>query len=185
MVMTEMRLKFLASLPRPTAFAQQLMPMIATPEHSTYPSGHATEAFALATVLSALEVAGAGNTAPVAAVLTRVLGSAASDPAMLAYRLAARIADNRTVAGLHFPVDSAHGALLGLATGLGFVASCAATSVAIPSWQAAGSGWTTAFSLDLWLAALPGWQGADVAVPAAAIDSPLALLWANAVAEWV
>jgi hypothetical protein len=39
-------------------------------------------------------------------------------------RLAARIAINRTVAGVHFPVDSAAGAVLGLTLGQYFVNRC-------------------------------------------------------------
>ncbi len=39
-------------------------------------------------------------------------------------RLASRIAVNRTIAGVHFPVDSAAGAVLGLTLGAYFVARC-------------------------------------------------------------
>jgi hypothetical protein len=39
-------------------------------------------------------------------------------------RLASRIAVNRTVAGVHFPVDSAAGALLGLTLGNYLVSRC-------------------------------------------------------------
>lgn len=39
-------------------------------------------------------------------------------------RLAARIAINRTIAGVHFPVDSIAGSLLGLTLGQYFVARC-------------------------------------------------------------
>jgi hypothetical protein len=41
------------------------------------------------------------------------------------YRLAARIAINRTVAGLHYPIDSAAGAVLGTTLGDYLVARCA------------------------------------------------------------
>ena len=41
-------------------------------------------------------------------------------------RLATRIAVNRTIAGVHFPIDSAAGAVLGLTLGLYFVARCQA-----------------------------------------------------------
>jgi hypothetical protein len=39
-------------------------------------------------------------------------------------RLAARIAINRTVAGVHFPIDSAAGAMLGMTLGHYFVSRC-------------------------------------------------------------
>jgi hypothetical protein len=47
-------------------------------------------------------------------------------------RQAARVAINRTVAGLHFPVDSAAGQLLGLTLGDYFVHRCGAA----PSYRA-------------------------------------------------
>ena len=42
----------------------------------------------------------------------------------LLFRLAARIAENRTVAGVHYPVDSAHGAMVGILQALAFTARC-------------------------------------------------------------
>lgn len=70
--------------------------MIQIPDHSTYPSGHAMEAFAIATVLHCLST---GN-GPRHGVKEQALP----------FRLAHRIAVNRTVAGVHFPVDSLAGA---------------------------------------------------------------------------
>jgi hypothetical protein len=75
--------------------------MLATPTHSTLPSGHATQAHAVAMVLSRL-IDGA---------------TAAEAVGNHRFRIAARIAINRTVAGVHFPVDSASGAALGIALG--------------------------------------------------------------------
>ena len=77
--------------------------MIPTPDHSSFPSGHAAEAFALATVMHRL-----------------MTGDAATEGLQvwaMPFRLAHRIAVNRTVAGLHFPVDSAAGAIVGCAIG--------------------------------------------------------------------
>jgi hypothetical protein len=76
------------------------------------PSGHATEAFIMAFVL------------------WRLLRDSATVPySQTAWgtqlmRLAARVAINRTVAGVHFPVDSAAGATIGLALGQYFAARC-------------------------------------------------------------
>jgi hypothetical protein len=81
--------------------------MILTPGHGSLPSGHATEAFMTARVLEAL-LAPAGD-------------SLLHDQLM---RQAARIAINRQIAGVHFPVDSAAGQVLGLALGDYFVACC-------------------------------------------------------------
>ena len=101
----EMRLKMHFDLPRPITTGTDLQPMIQTPGHGSWPSGHATESFAVAVLFSALRT---GNAVDAAAEVT------ARAPAM---RLAARIAQNRTVAGMHYPSDSMAGAVLGLGIG--------------------------------------------------------------------
>lgn len=65
--------------------------MIRSPAHRSFPSGHATEAFAAAAILSA------------------------TFPAYTAHlrQMAARIAMNRCFAGVHYPVDQYAGDLLG------------------------------------------------------------------------
>ena len=47
----EMRFKHVFASLRPEAFSPQIQPMIPTPGHGAWPSGHATEAFITATVL--------------------------------------------------------------------------------------------------------------------------------------
>lgn len=95
-----MRAKIALGCPRPSQFSPLVQPMIAEPGHPTLPSGHATQMFTLAAMLSRL-------TDPGAAI--------AADSQL--YRLACRIAINRTVAGVHFPADSAAGAVLGIQLG--------------------------------------------------------------------
>ena len=77
-------------------------PMISCPLHASWPSGHATEGFLFARILVALLDGTKGD------------GSLMPLWANQLMRQASRIAVNRTVAGLHFPVDSAAGSLLGL-----------------------------------------------------------------------
>ena len=77
--------------PRPNALVDYLLPPIRTPSHSAFPSGHATEAFAAASVLGALY--------PRSFMLLR--------------QMACRIALNQGYAGVHFPVDHHAGAVLG------------------------------------------------------------------------
>lgn len=95
-----MRVKLALGCPRPTLSSDRVQPMIAVPAHPTLPSGHATQAFTLATVLSLLQ---------------NPLAEVVADSQL--YRLACRIAINRTVAGVHFPADSACGAVLGIQLG--------------------------------------------------------------------
>jgi hypothetical protein len=78
-------------MPRPDAMIGDLAPVVRTPSHSAFPSGHATEAFAAASVLGALF----------------------PDRAPLLRQMATRIAVNRAYAGVHFPVDHHAGAMLG------------------------------------------------------------------------
>lgn len=100
----EMQVKHQCWSPRPIDFASEVQPIIQTPDHSTFPSGHATEAYALATVLHHLQNPDA----------TATEGIRSKD---MCYRIAHRIAVNRTIAGVHFPVDSAAGAILGIMLG--------------------------------------------------------------------
>jgi hypothetical protein len=51
-------------------------------------------------------------------------------------RLANRIAVNRTIAGVHFPVDSAAGCVLGLTLGYYFVARCKTTTSSNTTYDA-------------------------------------------------
>jgi hypothetical protein len=101
----EMRVKYGLAARRPSEYSAQIQPMLQVPGHASTPSGHSTEAFAAAMVLS---------------YLTRVNGNLVySDQLTVVqlFRQAARIAINRQVAGLHFPVDTAVGAVLGMTLG--------------------------------------------------------------------
>jgi membrane-associated phospholipid phosphatase len=174
----EQRIKHSFALPRPVDFAPQVQPIIQTPSHGTLPSGHATESFAVATVLHRL-MTGEG---PKAGSL------AGAQPFWLAHRIAA----NRTVAGVHFPVDSAAGAMLGAV--LGEQLFGAATGARLPSelpvFKAGLAGAPQAdvnfteqddFSRD-WLG---GHAPSDRVAPSEfQIETPLQALWAKAAAEF-
>lgn len=197
-VSQEQRMKHFCSVPRPYDLSPQIQPVIATPGHSAYPSGHATEAFALATTIAALRLSGRGATADAAlvdAVLNKLTPAAAAAPAaddtVMLFRLAQRIADNRTVAGVHYPVDSAHGALLGLSVALGFIAHClgGGTGFPFPEFAARGDDWSGDFTLSKWVAALgvgttTGWRRDTARMTAAEEWHLLPQLWRAAVREW-
>lgn len=78
--------------PRPHHICPGLLPPIEVPGHASYPSGHATQAnlFALC-AKGALANAPSGQSGPIGVVLDA---------------LAARIARNREIAGVHYPSDS-------------------------------------------------------------------------------
>jgi hypothetical protein len=92
----EMRVKHALACHRPNELSPQVQPIILTPGHGSFPSGHSTENFMIARIL--WELWGKG----VPKVGEQLM------------REAARIAVNRTVAGVHFPVDTAAGQMLGL-----------------------------------------------------------------------
>ena len=92
--------------------------MIQTPEHSSFPSGHSTEAFALATIVHRL--------------MTGKSAAHGLKNSHIAFRMAHRIAVNRTVAGVHFPVDSAAGSKLGCVLGEAGIALCSDGDKAAP-----------------------------------------------------
>jgi membrane-associated phospholipid phosphatase len=102
---TEMRIKHALACRRPNEYSPQIQPMIQTPAHGALPSGHSTESFAAAVVLMRLLMASQN---PI------YLGQLR---AIQLFRQAARVAINRQVAGVHFPVDSAAGAVLGMTLG--------------------------------------------------------------------
>ncbi|MCY7304761.1 MAG: phosphatase PAP2 family protein [Rhodoferax sp.] len=111
-VYVEMRFKHALACWRPVEYNAQVQPMITTPGHGSFPSGHATQAYAVAHVLKALLPLQAAQFATVVEQLDRQ---------------AARIATNRVVAGVHFPVDSMAGRMLGVALGEYFVGRCGQT----------------------------------------------------------
>jgi hypothetical protein len=102
------RMKFDLVVPRPAEFSGRIQPMIDTPAFFAYPSGHATQSYAVAAVLMRL-VAPSSN--PASEPRDEMEGFA-----QIA-RLAERISTNRVVAGLHFPVDNIAGLALGLSLG--------------------------------------------------------------------
>jgi membrane-associated phospholipid phosphatase len=196
-VAAEQRMKHLCSVPRPVDLSPQIQPIITTPGHSAYPSGHATEAFAQATILAALRLSASGvpDAELIEGILARlspaVEAAPVTDPVILLYRLAARIADNRTVAGVHYPVDSAHGALLGLGVTLALVGHClgGGSDHPVPEWVADANGWAGDFTLRRWCAALgvgarQGWRSGTTTVAKAESWQVLPALWRAAVAEW-
>jgi membrane-associated phospholipid phosphatase len=102
----EMRVKHALACRRPNEYSPQIQPMILTPGHGSLPSGHATESFAVAFVFYAL----------ICQVRRQSIGVHKTDPIFIQLmRIAERIAINRTVAGVHFPVDSVAGMVLGRA----------------------------------------------------------------------
>jgi hypothetical protein len=94
-IFAEMRFKHALAVPRPIEYSSQVQPMIPTPGHGSLPSGHSTQAFTIANVMAALF-----DTQPDPVFRQQLM------------RQAHRVAVNRTVAGVHFPVDSAAGHVL-------------------------------------------------------------------------
>jgi hypothetical protein len=99
-----MRFKHALACPRPVHISPQVQPIITTPLHSTYPMGHAAQAYMAAHALQKL--LGWDNAHPGTVQLQRQ---------------AERISINRVVAGVHFPVDALAGQRLGQTLGEYFV----------------------------------------------------------------
>ncbi|MGY4421180.1 membrane-associated phospholipid phosphatase [Bradyrhizobium sp. JR6.1] len=106
-----MRFKHAMGCYRPVEYNAEVQPMITTPGHGTFPMGHATQAYAVVHVLKAL--LGLNPAKPRHKMVIDQLE-----------RQAARITTNRVIAGVHFPVDSMAGRLLGIALGEYFVGRC-------------------------------------------------------------
>ena len=89
------RFKHVLACPRPASWSADVQPVIQTPPYFAWPSGHATEAFFFASFMKRLQP------------------DLPKKRIERLYALASRIAENRVVAGLHFPVDSVAGEYLG------------------------------------------------------------------------
>jgi hypothetical protein len=111
-------------------------------------------------------------------------------------RQAARIAINRTVAGVHFPADSAAGAVLGLTLGQYLVNRANGTAANYRAAEFDGAAypggedftWSDIFNVTGALPAIDFTTAYvnDMGLPLQAVDqsAPLAWLWGKAVAEW-
>ncbi|PWT86953.1 MAG: hypothetical protein C5B56_11565, partial [Proteobacteria bacterium] len=116
-VYVEMRFKHAFGCWRPVEYNAQVQPMITTPGHGSFPMGHATQAYAVAYVLKSL---------------LSLFPDPQANPPTLGFstvidqldRQTARITTNRVISGVHFPVDSMAGRMLGTALGEYFVARC-------------------------------------------------------------
>jgi membrane-associated phospholipid phosphatase len=167
------RMKFALVCPRPTDYSSRTQPVIVARGFFAFPSGHATEAFMMARLLALL------MKAPASSMTEQQL-----------QQLAARVATNRVVAGVHFPVDGVAGRALGesLAEYLAYRAGRSA------GWASrtfdAGKADLTALDLDLAVpiapgAALPAYYGAKPETSAApATPSSWTWLWDRAAVEW-
>ena len=109
-------------------------------------------------------------------------------------RLASRVAVNRTVAGVHFPIDSVAGCILGFCLGDYLVRRCKVDPSDNRQWTFDGEAFASEsethdfewakleHAMSDASAAAPGLSGAAADAPAPA--PILAGLWAAAVAEW-
>ncbi|MEM7709786.1 MAG: phosphatase PAP2 family protein, partial [Pseudomonadota bacterium] len=149
-------MKVRLGVPRPSLMHPAVQPMIATPTHDAYPSGHATQSFMCAQVLRVLmgrarhEHVGQGD-------------DSATDRATRDYidRTAARVTQNRTVAGLHYPADNASGAVLGRQMALHFLARLRASLDGDPDLAAVPDAKVRTFGSEAWVAEGPGKAKAD------------------------
>jgi PAP2 superfamily len=173
--LVEMRFKHALACRRPVELSPQIQPIILTPGHGSLPSGHGTEAHIVALIL--YELTKANMTNPLLAEQLM--------------RQAARIAVNRTVAGVHFPVDSVAGQLLGLTLGEYFITRCGGGSNYF-SWTFDGTQFvgTDDFDFRQQYDTPTGTRKAQAYAikdpgAKAAVPSPLLYwLWGKAVGEW-
>ena len=107
---------------RPSEMSPQVQPMIETPGHASFPSGHATGAWLFVRIASTLL-----DLDPADGRLKQL------------ERLASRIADNRVVAGVHYPMDSEAGHVLGDVLAQYFIARCHGEDIEAGRSHTAGS----------------------------------------------
>jgi hypothetical protein len=162
---------------RPGDLGARVLPMLPTPDHGSFPSGHATEAFAVATVLSGLVRSEVGSKHfPAGEKLVALL-----------HKQAERIAVNRTIAGVHFPVDSWAGAALGVAVGQIILAKSGEPSAKPVGYEYDAKAESDFLLADFLVAATANGHGLTARPGAIAVDiSPVfQWLWNEAKAEFV
>jgi hypothetical protein len=173
-------LKLAFDVPRPNAVSAKALPVIQTPGHQSWPSGHAAEAFAVATLLTGLRFL---RDRPATAPAAPLDASAWVTADNMTMQIAARIADNRVVAGVHYPMDSLAGAVLGV-TAAEIVLNYAAGAEKTPSRDLTGITFAAQlFSLADLRALLAGGDRVDLPSPAARGDWIAGPLLAAALAE--
>lgn len=107
---------------RPDKLGAKVMPFIPTPAHASFPSAHSTESFAVAELLKGL-------------IYNVDHYQQRRKRRRLLNKLAERIAVNRTVAGLHYPVDTWAGAILGRAVGQIVLSKCGAPRASVDAYE--------------------------------------------------
>ncbi len=164
-----LRFKQAMACPRPADYSALIQPIVPTPGHSAYPSGHSTEAHMIAFVLPKLITSDPKEQAHYAEQLER---------------LAARIAINRTVAGLHFPADSHAGRVMAKSLAEYFLYMCSAVAASDVNARTidpndAKVDFDPAFGAPtvggVAIAGLPG-------IPKS--TSPMSWIWEQAAKEW-
>jgi hypothetical protein len=104
------RMKAQVDLRRPHDLSADVTPIIQTPAHSSLPSGHAIEAHALAVVIGGLH---AHRPGPRSGEIATVIAD--------------RIALNRVIAGVHYPIDGIVGEVIGRVVGSAALADLTGT----------------------------------------------------------
>ncbi|MEM7488674.1 MAG: phosphatase PAP2 family protein [Pseudomonadota bacterium] len=167
--MLTMAVKHRFRLARPVDLDPRVHPIIPTPDHSSFPSGHSTESFAVATVLTRL--------------MGRATVGAALDKNDIAFQAAHRVAVNRTVAGVHYPMDNAVGGVLGVAIGEALCAMAGAGKGLGLRFDLGGCDATYSAADDFELSWLRDQvaSGRDVAVGEVGL---MKTFWARAADEW-
>jgi membrane-associated phospholipid phosphatase len=120
---------------RPADLSAQVQPMISTPGHGSFPSGHCTQSYVVYEVLRGL-------------LNSRQQPRPGEQPAYQSLntqlrRIAERVSTNRVIAGVHFPVDNIAGRALGVALGEYFLVRCGEPARVDPAAHVAGQPWST------------------------------------------
>jgi hypothetical protein len=99
---------------RPSTLSPKLMPATDVPGHASFPSGHATQAYLMALMLSNVMPSAAWKAFDPSTAIEIIDSDGLSTGPL--FRLAERIARNREILGLHWPSDSRAGKVLAIET---------------------------------------------------------------------